>query len=206
MRNFSLLALAVTLSQASCGLTHPGPAASPVNAARPAPVALHLTPADSLVAQLSPPEERPGLDRAGSWRFFRRRHPSGTDTLTVAPGTALVLPRKMRHSQLTVVIGNGNDTRATAIGKAKAPTQVATDSSTQNAVTGGGDLAAANGTASTASPAHTETAAPGPLATLAGRLTGPLGWVLALAGVGALGYGLYYFWFLLPRRKAQNPA
>lgn len=61
-----------------------------------------------------------------------------------------------------------------------------------------------NGNTLTADKQDTTQEAPGVGATIAAKLTGPLGWVLGLAAVGALGYLVYLFWGILPRRR-NNP-
>lgn len=106
-----------------------------------------------------------------------------------------------KKSQITYVLGNANKVSQASAGKIKAPALLATDSSTLNAVTGGGDLAAANGAGSTVAQQHTQPAAPGIGATLAAKLTGPLGWV---AAAGAA-YGLWWLIGWLPRRRTKEP-
>jgi hypothetical protein len=157
---------------------------APPSPLRAVPVGPQLAGPDSLPRVVYQAEDRPGLDRAANMGFFGRLwHPRApkVETFAAAPGASVVLPRKMRGSQVTVVIGNANDTRPTNQGNVKAPQQVATDSSTQNAATHGSDLAAANGKGSTANLSHTETEAPGALAVVANNLTVWVPWALGLA-------------------------
>lgn len=95
---------------------------------------------------------------------------------------------------------------AVAIGKKAGPSVVESDSSVLNAVTGGGNLQAVSGNDNELKADRHDTTkeAPGPLAVLANNATAWLPWVLGIAAAGALAYGVYYFWFLIPRRKTAD--
>jgi hypothetical protein len=91
---------------------------------------------------------------------------------------------------------------ATNIGKAKAPVATGEARATDQSGTGAASTIEGNGNA----PVLTNTAPPKRSwqEALADNLTGPLGWVVGLVALAGVGYGIYYFWFLIPRRKAST--
>ncbi|GAC1604826.1 MAG: hypothetical protein NVS3B25_34100 [Hymenobacter sp.] len=174
MRLFSTLLLLWSL--AGCAGSRPATTASPA------------TPLDSLArrpgAVLTPAAPtRPGLLR----RLFPPA-PRWADTLRLPAGTRLVLPRKLRHSQLTVIIGDQNRVSQAQANKFKAPTVLASDSASLTDQAGATNAVAQRGSGNAASQTSTAPRAPGIGAVIAARLAGPLGVVLALVVVGA---GLY---------------
>jgi hypothetical protein len=115
-------------------------------------------------------------------------------TLNVYYGTTTITNAGKKS---TVAAGAG--AVATVIEKKAGPAVVASDSSTLNAVAGGGNLAAVQGDGNTTSQTKQDTTkeAPGPLAVIADNATAWLPWVL---GGGAV-VGIVIF---LIRRKATN--
>jgi hypothetical protein len=123
------------------------------------------------------------------------------------------LPRKCKGCTFNVVAGNqtvagkkaqaaaGDGATASVVGKKAGPAQVASDSSTQNALLGGGNLANVHGDGNTLPQTKQDTTneAPGVGATIAKALTGPLGYVLGAAAACGLV-------FLLIRRRTKNAA
>ena len=93
----------------------------------------------------------------------------------------------------------GDNARTTVAGKKS--TQ-ATDSSTvtdQRAATN-----AVSGHGITATQTNTAPKAPGVGATIAAKLTGPLGWVLGAVALGGACYGIWWLLPLLPRRRKND--
>ena len=117
--------------------------------------------------------------------------------------TAAQLPRKCKNCQITIVQGTSNRVSAAVAGKVKAPAALASDSAAVADQHGATNAVAGTGNA----PVQTNTApaALGAGAVLAARLTGPLGYVVGLAGLALVGYGLWWIWPLLPRRRQRNP-
>lgn len=136
------------------------------------------------------------------------------------PTNATQVPRKCKGCTFNTVAGDQTNAakKAQLLGegasvkgdtKAKGNAAVSQDSSTQNALTGEGNIAATKGNnnATTQTKQDTSKEALGPLAVLANNATSWLPWVLGAVAVGCVGYGIYYFWFLIPRRKsAANQA
>jgi hypothetical protein len=201
MRTYLLLAVGLAL--ASCSTTKP----------KAAPVAAEhvlLLPTDTARVPHVPPI------RTG---FLGLLFPSKKPT----PVATAQVPRKVKGNlTINYVQGNQSNQRAGKKGqvlgdgasvkgdtKAKGSAAVSQDSSTQNALTGAGNQSAikGNNNATTQTKQDTSKEAPGPLAVLANNATAWLPWVLGAVAVGCVGYGIYYFWFLIPRRKsAANQA
>lgn len=175
MRYFSWFLIVCSLS--GCATSH--------HSVAPAFAADSLAPHPTLVLPAAPagrPATAAGPHRPGLLRRLFPPAPRRADTVRLSYGGHLVLPRKMRHSQLTVVIGNQNKVSQTQDNKFKAPTAIGSDSAVvtdqrgvTNAVAGKGNTA-------------TQTATTKQAADWKARLTGPLGWVLA---AGVVGGGLY---------------
>jgi hypothetical protein len=96
-------------------------------------------------------------------------------------------------------VAAGDGASATVTGKKSGPAIINTDSSTLNAVAGGGNLAAVQGDGNTTSLTKQDTTkeAPGPLAVFADNATAWLPWVAGGCAVGGI------VWFLI-RRKTAN--
>jgi hypothetical protein len=120
------------------------------------------------------------------------------------------VPRKCKGCVFNQVAGNQTnaDKKAQVLGegasvkgdtKAKGNAAISQDSSTQNALTGGGNIAATKGNnnATTQTKQDTTKEAPGVLATIAEKLTGPLGYVVA-------GVGLFLFIAWRKKKAATN--
>jgi hypothetical protein len=130
----------------------------------------------------------------------------------VAPRTnATQVPRKCKGCTFNTVAGDQTNAAkkatvqaegATNVGKAKAPVATGEARATDQSGTGAASTIEGNGNA----PVLTNTAPPKRSwqEALADNLSGPLGWVVGLVALAGVGYGIYYFWFLIPRRKAST--
>lgn len=122
------------------------------------------------------------------------------------------VPRKCKGC--TIVYGNatlagkkaqvaaGDHATASVVEKKAGPAQVASDSAALNSLAGAGNLATTKGNnnAPTQTKQDTTKQAAGVGATIAQAFAGPLGWVVAAAAVGGLGY-LFLLW---RRRRAAT--
>jgi len=119
----------------------------------------------------------------------------GCSFYTIA-GDATVAGKKAQ-----VAAGEGSS--LTITGKKSGPAVIGSDSSTLNAVGGGGNLAAVQGDGNTTTQTKADTEAPGVGATIAAKLTGPLGLVIGGALTCVLvAYGGSWVWGVWKRRKA----
>jgi hypothetical protein len=193
MRTYLLLAVGLAL--ASCTTTKPKPA--PVTAEH-----VLLVPTDTARAPHVPPV-RLGI----MGLLFPKKQPAQADThvrqlpgkckgCTIVYGNATVAGKKGQ------VLGDGASVKGDT--KAKGGAVVSQDSSSTTALTGSGNQSTTKGNnnATTQTKQDTQQEAPGPLAVLADNATAWLPWVLGAVAVGCVGYGIYYFWFLIPRRKS----
>jgi hypothetical protein len=170
-------------------------------------------PLDSELA-LPPAGSQPGRSVAFWQKLnpFRAKQPATSAPLSLEGGAGGGVPRKCKGC--TFIVGDnttlagkkaqvaaGDGATASIVEKKAGPAVVASDSSTLNALTGGGNLAAVQGDGNTTGQTKqdTTTEAPGVSATIAKYLTGPLGYVLAAAAVGGIV-------FLLIRRRAKQAA
>jgi hypothetical protein len=210
MRTYLLLAVGLAL--ASCTTTKPKPPlqAEPIGLDTP-PAGLGTTPPQMVVA-------RPAsmFDKL----LGRTPKPWVVQPITAhrAPdiGNGPV-PSKCKGCTFNMVTGNQTNAekKAQVLGdgasvkgdtKAKGNAAVSQDSSTQNALTGAGNQSntKGNNNATTQTKQDTSKEALGPLAVLANNATSWLPWVLGAVAVCGVCYGIYYFWFLIPRRKAST--
>ncbi len=188
----------------------------------------HLTrqlPVPAPDSEPTPPHAEPRAKPSFFHQLFPGKQPApaaqASDWVTPASGHASQVPKKCKGCTFNLVAGNqtnagkkaqvaaGAGAVASVTGKKSGPAVIASDSSTLNAVAGGGNLAAVQGDGNTTTLTKQDTTkeAPGLLATIANNATAWLPWVLGGLAVAGIGYGIYYFWFLIPRRKsAANQA
>jgi len=121
----------------------------------------------------------------------------GCTIINAAPGATVTTTTVAKKATAATAEG----AVASVTGKKSGPAVVASDSASLNALEGGGNLAAVNGDGNSTDQKKQDTTkeAPGPLATIADNLTGPLGYVLAAAAVGGI-------LFLIIRRRARKAA
>lgn len=211
MKTPRLLLLATSLLLASCASSRHGPQESEAQASSFNEAAQALAHRKAALAHPPLAADSVPPPRVGGFLGFVKGlvapRPKQPVTINVAPGAPLPHFGKLKNSQVSVQIGTGNQASQASLGKNKGTAQMATDSSTLNAVTGGGNLAAVAGDGNTLEQkAELPPPAPGLGAIIAGKLSGPLGVILALA---VAGLGCYYIIPLLPKRrknKEENAA
>lgn len=116
------------------------------------------------------------------------RLPAATPTRIGKKATIYYGPVTIIGKKATAAIGD-----AAKVNVAGKKANLATDSATQQVATNA--VAGRNNTA-------TQTATTVKPKDWKALLVGPLGWVLGIAAAGAIAYGVYYFWWLIPRRRA----
>lgn len=182
---------------AACHTSRPAPETTPISEAAGKVDSVVVTPHRSLVDKLTGRTPKPYTVKSTDLKVGKK------STVNVYYDPATVTTTTV-GKKATAATAEG--ATATVIGKKAGPSVVASDSSTLNAIEGGGNLAAVNGDDNEVGQKKADTAAPGVAATIADNLTSPLGYVLAIVAVCAVGYGIYYFWWLIPRRKASNDS
>lgn len=173
---------------------------------RPPAVSATLEP---VTAQLQPPADTPTTERPGLLRrLLGKPAPARTvQVITTPAGTQVVLPRKMRNSQLVFQQGTGNTNgNQASLGKNKGQAQQGTDSSSLVANTGPGQQQSQQGNGNHQQATQANVEPPGPLAVLAAKLAGPPGIVLGIVLLGGAIWAGWYFWYWVPaRRKKEQP-
>ena len=136
-----------------------------------------------------------------------RYYPPGTPVMAGKKSTVTINHVAGNQSNTSATIGKkgtaatGEGAVATLIEKKAGPSVVASDSSTLNAVTGGGNLAAVQGDGNTTAQTKADVEPPSVGATIAAKLTGPLGWALGALVLAGAGYGVWRLWPLLKRKS-----
>lgn len=192
--------LLLCLALAACATSHPEP--QPATDQRVATNIAPLVPVvDSVAVQPHTPALAPAMWMRRALRSFRDNVPQ--------PAQPDKVPRKCKNCSFyyapATIIGKkatasvGDNARTTVA--AKKATQ-ATDSSTVTDQRGATNAVSGHGI--TATQTNTAPKAPTVGATIANRLTGPLGYVLAAVAVAGAVYGIWWLLPLLPRRKKDD--
>jgi hypothetical protein len=197
-------ALALTLAGLSCTTSRPPAAVSPGAESRTAATdTAGDAPALPAGVVVQPPQS--AISKLLGWpKPAPTYYPLGTPVVAGKKSTVTINQVAGNQSNTNATIGKkataatGEGAVATVIEKKAGPAVVNSDSSTLNAVTGGGNLAAVQGDGNTTSQTKADVEPPSVAATIAQELTGPLGIMLA---VGA-GVGLIYLLVLWRKKKA----
>lgn len=209
-----LALLGASLLLGGCAAQHHLTPARPPRPERFSQAELDRTRYETVPDSLAPAAGSDARTKASVLQRWRQQFQHDAARTQTGPAT---MPRKCKGCVFNTVAGDqtnstagkkatvaaGDNAVASHIEKKAGPAVVGSDSATLNNV-GTGNLAATNGDGNTTTQTKADVEPPSIGATIAARLTGPLGWALGVAALGVMGYGVYRLWPLLRRKDSPT--